>query len=95
MFYVRANSALSLRALKKHLTSFKRLSRPATIIDAPSNWAERKEGPENYRGFGSVCVSSSFLPRYFSFFLFLFLSFFFNDRYLLTQGRGGGRATRG
>lgn len=78
-------SALSLRALKKHLTSFKRLSslvlRSNDYRWTPSNW--RRKGVRIIED-SEARVSSSLLR-----------TFFFNDRYLLTQGRGRGRSNAG
>lgn len=69
-------SALSLRALKKHLTSFKRLSSRSCSNDyrwTPSNW--RRKGVRIIED-SEARVSSSLLR-----------TFFFNDRYLLTRRR--------
>lgn len=79
MFYVRANSALSLRALKKHLTSFKRLSRVPSSNDYRCSFELGKGGggtPElsrirkRLRFFFLSPSILFFLPFPFSFFFF-------------------------
>lgn len=73
MFYVRANSALSLRALKKHLTSFKRLSRVPSSNDYRCSFElGREEGgtPELSRIRKLSPSILFFLPFPFSFFFF-------------------------
>lgn len=76
-FTLGRQSALSLRALKKHLTSFKRLSslvlRSNDYRWTPSNW--RRKGVRIIED-SEARVSSSLLR-----------TFFFNDRYLLTRRR--------
>lgn len=85
MFFTSKPSALSLRALKKHLTSFKRLSRLFHQgNDYRCSFELGGEGRgQNYRAFGSLRFLL-FLPLHF----LLFPLFSFNDWYLLTRGEG-------
>lgn len=84
MFYVRANSALSLRALKKHLTSFKRLSRVPSSNDYRCSFElGREEGgtPELSRIRKLAFLLPFSLDTFLSSFSFFFLFFLMTGTY--------------